>query len=320
MHYSLPLFRDGRFYVLLMELGLFSVFLLCLTSSLFVFEVSSQIPKRFAFLESAPNVSVIVGHDAYFVCNGGIKWTYEPDRKNSAREIGAHPVSIDSKKDITSLYNLNVIKSGRHLSSNEYISTSVYTMQDDRGRLILRIDNASLSNAGTYRCQGEVNYQDAFLSVHPLEHFAINSSSGLPAIPLVAGMIKFFKMFPSDRANEVSGNFMLILVSYLNNHNIFYLEFKVILYCPLTPVQRVLSWEWREPIPPDSDLAAVLPTDAIPSRTVSFNESGKFSNDNVEIGPDLSWVRILDPFSPEAPSKLWCKFEMQDLWHGKVRF
>ncbi|KAL5104231.1 hypothetical protein TcWFU_002710 [Taenia crassiceps] len=166
-------------------------------------------------------------------------------------------------------------------------------MQDDRGRLILRIDNASLSDAGNYRCHGEANSQDTFLSVHPVEHFAINRSSGLPAVPLAAGMIKFFKMFPSDRASEV------------------------ILYCPLTPAQRVLAWEWREPIPPDSDLAAVLPRDAIPSRTVSFNETGIFSNDNVEIGPGLAWVRILDPFSPEAPNKLWCKFEMQDLWHNK---
>ncbi|VDD77568.1 unnamed protein product [Mesocestoides corti] len=166
-------------------------------------------------------------------------------------------------------------------------------MQDGRGRLILRIDNASLSDAGHYRCHGDVNTQDAFLSVHPKEHFAVNHTNGLPAVPLAAGMLKFFRMFPSDRADEV------------------------ILYCPLTNAQQVLAWEWREPIPPDSELAAVLPRDAIPSRTVSFNESGIFSNENVEIGPGLAWVRILDPFSPEAPNKLWCKFEMQDLWHSK---
>lgn len=86
----------------------------------------------------------------------------------------------------------------------------------------------------------------------------------------------------------------------------------------MTPVQRVLSWEWREPIPPNSELAALLPKEARPSRTVSYNESGVFSHGNVEIGPNLEWVRILDPKAPEAPTPLWCKFEMQDLWHGKV--
>ncbi|KAM7533177.1 hypothetical protein Aperf_G00000120078 [Anoplocephala perfoliata] len=197
---------------------------------------------------------------------------------------------MDFKKDANSLYNL---RPNYILSSKQYNPTTVYSMQDDRGRLILRIDNASPSDGGIYKCHGEANSNEAYLSVHPPEHFAINRSSGLPAVPLAAGMIKFFRMFPSDRANEV------------------------ILRCPLTPVQRVLAWEWREPIPPDSELAAVLPNDAIPSRTVSYNETGIFSNDNVEIGPNLEWVRILDPFSPEAPNKLWCKFEMQDLWHGK---
>ncbi len=99
----------------------------------------------------------------------------------------------------------------------------------------------------------------------------------------------------------------------------FLITFQVILYCPLTPAQRVIAWEWREPIPPDSELAAVLPSDASPSRSVSFDKSGIFSNDNVEIGPGLAWARILDPFSPEAPSTLWCKFEMADLYHGKVK-
>ncbi|KAM3171928.1 hypothetical protein ACTXT7_015594 [Hymenolepis weldensis] len=248
-----------------------------------------QIPKRYVFLESAPNVSAIAGHDTYFVCNGGIKWTYE-NGMNRGHEIGNHPAPMDFKKDTNVLYNSpsNYIISGRQINP-----ISVYSMQDDRGRLILRIDNASLTDSGIYRCHGEVNYVDAYLSIHPPEHFAINRSSGLPTIPLAAAMIKFFRMFPSDQLNQI------------------------ILRCPLTPVQRVLSWEWREPIPPNSELAAVLPKEARPSRTVSYNESGVFSHGNVEIGPNLEWVRILDPKAPEAPTPLWCKFEMQDLWHGK---
>ncbi|VDL64806.1 unnamed protein product [Hymenolepis diminuta] len=215
-----------------------------------------QIPKRYVFLESAPNVSAIVGHDTYFVCNGGIKWTYEGGM-NRGHEIGNHPAPMDFKKDTNVLYSSpsNYIISGRQINP-----ISVYSMQDDRGRLILRIDNASLTDGGIYRCHGEVNYVDAYLSVHPPEHFAINRSSGLPTIPLAAAMIKFFRMFPSDQLNQ----------------------------------------------------------EARPSRTVSYNESGVFSHGNVEIGPNLEWVRILDPKAPEAPTPLWCKFEMQDLWHGKV--
>lgn len=179
------------------------VLLFCTTNPKFFPCVYSQIPKRYVFLESAPNVSVIVGHDAYFVCNGGIRWTYESDQKNSGREVGPHPVPINFKKEVTSVYNLSPLQPSYHLSSKLNVPTSVYSMQDDRGRLILRIDNASLSDAGNYRCHGEANSQDAFLSVHPVEHFAINRSSGLPTVPLAAGMIKFFKMFPSDRASEV---------------------------------------------------------------------------------------------------------------------
>nr|CDS33160.2 protein broad minded [Hymenolepis microstoma] len=184
---------------------------------------------------------------------------------------------MDFKKDATMLYSStsNYMASGRHV-----ITTTVYSMLDDRGRLILRIDNASLADSGIY-------------SVHPPEHFVVNRSSGLPTVPLAAAIIKFFRMFPSDQLDQI------------------------ILRCPLTPVQRVLSWEWREPIPPNSELAAVLPKEARPSRTVSYNESGVFSHGNVEIGSNLEYVRILDPKAPEAPTPLWCKFEMEDLWHGR---
>lgn len=176
------------------------LFILLLTTSLSIYEIRAQIPKRYVFLESAPNVSAIAGHDTYFVCNGGNKWTYENEFGGS-REIGNHPAPIDRNNDANLPYNSpsNYIITSKHI-----IPTSVYSMQDDRGRLILRIDNASVADSGIYRCHGEVNYIDAYLSVHPPEHFAINRSSGLPTVPLAAGIIKFFRMFPSDQLDQVT--------------------------------------------------------------------------------------------------------------------
>ncbi len=165
--------------------------------------VCADIPTRYAFLESASNVSVIMGHDAYFICNGGLKWTYESDGGFTGREVESHPAPSELKKDMDPVYMMNTMKPSYPMPKYS-APTFVYTMRDDRGRLILRIDNASMQDAGNYRCHGEANFKDAFLSVHPKEHFALNRSSGLPALPLAAGMIKFFKMFPSDRASEVS--------------------------------------------------------------------------------------------------------------------
>ncbi|VDL94358.1 unnamed protein product [Schistocephalus solidus] len=166
-------------------------------------------------------------------------------------------------------------------------------MRDDRGRLVLRIDNASIRDSGVYRCHGQKGSLDVFLSVHPQEHFSVGKH-GQPIIPLAARMIKHFKMFSSDNSE------------------------KIILHCPLTKAQTVVAWEWREPIPPDSQVARSLPSDASPSLTVSHSEPGIYSSGNVEIGPELLWVRVLDPFSPEAPRKLWCKFRMDSLWKKKA--
>lgn len=174
-------------------------YLLALT--LYIATVNGQVPKRYVFLESASNVSVILGYDAYFICNGGLKWSFESDVGFAGREVGPHPAPSDIKKQNESIF---MISTSYQLPPKHFTPTKVYTMRDDRGRLILRIDNASLLDAGTYRCHGEANIQDAFLSVHPRELFAVNRSSNLPAIPLAAGMIKFFKMFPSSHPRDVS--------------------------------------------------------------------------------------------------------------------
>ncbi|KAL7055472.1 hypothetical protein AAHC03_022684 [Spirometra sp. Aus1] len=157
-------------------------------------------------------------------------------------------------------------------------------MRDDRGRLVLRIDNASIRDSGVYRCHGKKDTLDVFLSVHPQEHFP-TGKHGLPIVPLAAGMIKHFKMFSSDNSE------------------------KIILHCPLTKAQTVLAWEWREPIPPDSQVARSLPSDASPSLTVSYSEPGIYSSGNVQIGPDLLWAR--DPSYYEIDWELYDPINVQ---------
>lgn len=89
------------------------------------------------------------------------------------------------------------------LSSESNNPTTVFSMQDDRGWSIVRIDNACVSDSETCKCHGEANSKDVFLNVLLPEHFVFYRSGGFPTVPLTTGMIRFFTMLSSDHANEV---------------------------------------------------------------------------------------------------------------------
>lgn len=155
-----------------------------------------------AYLQSAGNISTVVGHNVLFICCGGNKWTYESDTGFAGREIGEHPVSSgpnDLKSD-----SFMFESDSKYSPKSKHVATTVYKMRDDRGRLILRIDNASLGDSGYYRCNGKSNHVDVFLSVHPPEHFPIDKHTGLPILPSAASMIKRFVMFSSFDSQKVS--------------------------------------------------------------------------------------------------------------------
>ncbi|KAH8857890.1 broad minded [Schistosoma japonicum] len=258
---------------------------------------------QFSSLElgSASNVTAVVGSDVYFICCGGLRWTYEDENEYTSREIGPHPYAlIGSSKSppnmnsdnslatsVSGSSNTNVKDSG---NSQNTIPTTVYTMHDDKGRLILRIDNVDMQDMGHYKCHGQTSSLDAYLVVANKNYPEEPRNKTLPNS---GSMLPHYVMFSSDQLDNVK------------------------LICPLVGLQKVKSWLWREPVLPSSTEYAQLPQGRPPSRTVTAIKPGLHEGRHVEIGPDLSWARIVDPLSPEAPVKLWCQFVMPSPWAGK---
>ncbi|TPP66484.1 hypothetical protein FGIG_03619, partial [Fasciola gigantica] len=233
-------------------------------------------------LGSPSNVTAPLGSDVQFICCGGHKWTYEADdHVYASREIGPHPEAVGAPdKRPGGMLLLSTERTGS-------TPTTVYTMHDDKGRLILFINNANSKDTGHYRCHGDGARVDAFLAVS-LEPQLMD---GNQSIVVQKGAVHQRQvMFASDQLN------------------------KVIIYCPVTGSQKIESWLWREPILPSSEDYDKLPKGKPPSRTVTANKPGIHESGYVEIGPGLAWARIRDPLSPEAPVKLWCQFEMPSSW------
>ncbi|KAA3672976.1 uncharacterized protein DEA37_0009434 [Paragonimus westermani] len=93
------------------------------------------------------------------------------------------------------------------------------------------------------------------------------------------------------------------------------LYIKVILPCPVTGPQIIHSWLWHKPILPISEDFAKIQPDKPSRLLVTARTEG--NHGLVEIGPKLNWARIVDPLSPEAPTKLWCQFEVPSEWENK---
>ncbi|RTG85394.1 uncharacterized protein DC041_0009499 [Schistosoma bovis] len=248
-------------------------------------------------LGSASNVTAVVGSDIYFICCGGLRWTYEVEDDYTSREIGPHPyASIGSSKsppDLNFDDNLSPSSSSNMKDSTNLqntVPTTVYTMHDDKGRLILRIDNVDVQDMGHYKCHGHTTSLDAYLVVVDKNYPEEPHNKTLPN---VGSMLPHYMMFSSDQLNNVK------------------------LICPLVGKQKVKSWLWREPVLPSSTEYAQLPQGRPPSRTVTAIKPGLHEGKHVEIGSDLSWARIVDPLSPEAPIKLWCQFTMPSPWVNK---
>ncbi|CAH8534251.1 unnamed protein product [Schistosoma turkestanicum] len=254
-------------------------------------------------LGSASNVTSVVGSDVYFICCGGLRWTYEVEDDYTSREIGSHPyASIGSVKLPTNNNNNNNLQSSisamnmnSHFKDSSHlqqqtIPTTVYTMHDDKGRLILRIDNVDLQDMGHYKCHGQTTSLDVYLVVVNKNYPEEPHNKTLPRS---GSMLSHYMMFSSDQLNNVK------------------------LICPLVGTQKVKSWLWREPVLPSSTEYAQLPQGRPPSRTVTANQPGLHEGKHVEIGPNLLWARIVDPLSPEAPVKLWCQFIMPSPWENK---
>ncbi|CAH8571458.1 unnamed protein product [Schistosoma mattheei] len=232
-------------------------------------------------LGSASNVTAVVGSDIYFICCGGLRWTYEVEDDYTSREIGPHPyASIGSSKsppDLNFDDNLSPSSSSNMKDSTNLqntVPTTVYTMHDDKGRLILRIDNVDVQDMGHYKCHGHTTSLDAYLVVVD-------------------------KNYPEEPHNKTLPN-----VGSQTNLSIGWKT-------------KVKSWLWREPVLPSSTEYAQLPQGRPPSRTVTAIKPGLHEGKHVEIGSDLSWARIVDPLSPEAPIKLWCQFTMPFPWVNK---
>ncbi|CAH8594001.1 unnamed protein product [Schistosoma guineensis] len=248
-------------------------------------------------LGSASNVTAVVGSDIYFICCGGLRWTYEVEDDYTSREIGPHPyASIGSSKsppDLNFDDNLSPSSSSNMKDSTNLqntVPTTVYTMHDDKGRLILRIDNVDVQDMGHYKCHGHTTSLDAYLVVVDKNYPEEPHNKTLPN---VGSMLPHYMMFSSDQLNNVK------------------------LICPLVGKQKVKSWLWREPVLPSSTEYAQLPQGRPPSRTVTAIKPGLHEGKHVEIGSDLSWARIVDPLSPEAPIKLWCQFTIPSPWVNK---
>ncbi|CAH8616553.1 unnamed protein product [Schistosoma haematobium] len=248
-------------------------------------------------LGSASNVTAVVGSDIYFICCGGLRWTYEVEDDYTSREIGPHPYafigSSKSPPDLNFDDNLSSSTSSNMKDSTNLqntVPTTVYTMHDDKGRLILRIDNVDVQDMGHYKCHGHTTSLDAYLVVVDKNYPEEPQNKTLPN---VGSMLLHYMMFSSDQLNNVK------------------------LICPLVGKQKVKSWLWREPVLPSSTEYAQLPQGRPPSRTVTAIKPGLHEGKHVEIGSDLSWARIVDPLSPEAPIKLWCQFTMPSPWDNK---
>ncbi|CAH8574509.1 unnamed protein product [Heterobilharzia americana] len=258
-------------------------------------------------LGSSSNVTAVVGSDVYFICCGGLKWTYEAEDDYTSREIGPHPYALIGSSKLPSDVNLLTNAVGNSLptgisrsgasgntkdstNSQNTIQTTVYTMHDDKGRLILRIDNVDMQDTGHYKCHGQTSSLDAYLVVTNKNYPGEPHNKTLPQS---GSMLPHYMMFSSDQLNNVK------------------------LVCPSVGTQTVKSWLWREPVLPSSTEYAQLPQGRPPSRTVTATKPGLHEGKHVEIGPDLSWARIVDPLSPEAPVKLWCQFMMPSPWVGK---
>ncbi|VDP76915.1 unnamed protein product [Echinostoma caproni] len=232
-------------------------------------------------LGSPSNVTAPFGSDVQFICCGGHKWTYEADDGYASREIGPHPDAAGAPdKRPSGVPMLSTERTGA-------IPTTVYTMHDDKGRLILFINNANLKDTGHYRCHGDTNSVDAFLAVSPEPHITDGNRS---TVVQKGAVIQRQVMFASDQLN------------------------RVIIHCPVTGNQKIQSWLWREPILPSSEDYDKVPKGKPPSRTVTANKPGVHESGFVEIGPRLAWAKIRDPLSPEAPVKLWCQFETPSPW------
>lgn len=164
---------------------------------------------RFATVQlgSPSNVTAPYGSDVQFICCGGHKWTYEADDGYASREIGPHPEAAGAPdKRPGGVLLLSTEKTGS-------VQTTVYTMHDDKGRLILFINNANSKDTGHYRCHGDEVSVDAFLAVssEPL------ITDGNQSVVVQKGaVIQRQVMFPSDQLNKVSDTDNKLLVLFTN--------------------------------------------------------------------------------------------------------
>ncbi|CAL8088477.1 unnamed protein product [Calicophoron daubneyi] len=238
-------------------------------------------------LAGPPNVTAPLGTDVQFICCGGYKWTYESDGGYQSREIGSHPDAAGAPEKQQPDAGILLTPELNQDKTTAKTQTTVYTMHDDKGRLILTINNAGVHDMGHYRCHGHSGEVDAFLVV-TAERYSNDSEQS--TVVARGSVLKRYLMFPSNNDEQV------------------------IIQCPVKGTQTIQMWMWREPILPTSKEYAQVPEGKLPSRMVTANRPGSPGGKYVEIGPNLAWAKILDPLSPEAPRKLWCQFEVPSAW------
>ncbi|OON13774.1 hypothetical protein X801_10444, partial [Opisthorchis viverrini] len=177
--------------------------LLCVFGSLLITVQSCQPGSdgQFSQLElgSPANVTAPLGSDIQFICCGGTRWTYENKDEYLTREIGPHPDAAGAPDKISAPH-LTVVNVAQetNMDTRNAVPTTVYTMHDDKGRLLLIINNADMRDMGHYRCHGPTGVQDAFLVVTP-ERYTDDQSR--PAVIEHGSLIPRHVMFSSDQLN-----------------------------------------------------------------------------------------------------------------------
>ncbi|KAF7261914.1 hypothetical protein EG68_01176 [Paragonimus skrjabini miyazakii] len=150
------------------------------------------------------NISAPLGTDVHFICCGGYKWTYETDSEYAGREIGPHPEAAGSPNSRTNVEKglmtpFSVTESQKERSATP---TTVYTMHDDKGRLLLIINNVDTRDMGHYRCHAlDGTAVDAFLVVTAQKYSDDESN---PTVIATGSVIQRYMMFPSDKLSKVS--------------------------------------------------------------------------------------------------------------------
>ncbi|KAL3314598.1 hypothetical protein Ciccas_006783 [Cichlidogyrus casuarinus] len=208
--------------------------------------------------------TVFVGFNAIFVCCGGSTWTYKSKEDSIEREISFHPSGpiLDKKEKYT-----------------------VYSMNDDKNRLVLNIMDAKISDAGLYYCQSSDKKAEAQLIVN--ERAGEASKADKTVTPHAqAQIVKSYQAFPK---------------SDINTKNL-------ILKCPKSAGEKVILWKWRAKIRSESTLD---PSYSGPfQETLIQNKKGVHETKLIEVlDESLDQVRILNAMSPRTPRVLWCQIE-----------